>query len=556
MAFGNIRVGSVSVQSYQINNVGATGPVLRGAIQTNNTAGNNGNIIDGRLTGTGVTAANFGPISNNGSISESVTFTGLTAGALTGQAVAVVNNFDNVAEQLLTFTGAAYNPAAANIIPLSIPFGNFHVGDVVTPVALTITNTAPAGAFSEDLRAENITPSGAAQLTGPGAVNVLAGQGTTVVSASMSTVTAGAKTGALSMNLFSNATVNGVAIPGLSSLSLGNANVNISGTVYRLASALVPTPLNLGQFHVGSVASGSLVVSNTGAADGFTEQLLAQATAFSGDVTSNTGSASIAGGSNSGNALNALISTAASGAKAGIATINLTSLAGGSGLSNTNLGSASVSVTASVYSLAQMVINNPTINFGIVHVGDSITPVGVSITNTATNNAFSEKLNTAFGPATIGVVHNGGSINLLAPQANNNGNMTVAISTATKGVINGTAPVNAVSDGTGVNSLGQTNLPSQNVNVLGQVNDYADPVISKLLGSGAFSSTGVDTYLLDFGTVIVGDIVSADLRLLNDVINPADSLGGSWLTSGAAYSFSGFNTFNNLAPGGTIDPWA
>lgn len=56
MAFGNIHVGDAPTRVYQINNVGASGPSLRGAIQT---TVNGGNVTDARLSGTGVTAANF-----------------------------------------------------------------------------------------------------------------------------------------------------------------------------------------------------------------------------------------------------------------------------------------------------------------------------------------------------------------------------------------------------------------------------------------------------------------------------------------------------------------
>ena len=50
---------------------------------------------------------------NSGNLA--VTFSGTSAGPLMGQQVRIINNFDNVADQLLQFTGTAYryaNPSA------------------------------------------------------------------------------------------------------------------------------------------------------------------------------------------------------------------------------------------------------------------------------------------------------------------------------------------------------------------------------------------------------------------------------------------------------------
>ena len=58
LAIGNLRVGA-NTYTYNIANVGTTGPALRGAIQTNV---NGANISDARLSGNGVTAGNWGPL--------------------------------------------------------------------------------------------------------------------------------------------------------------------------------------------------------------------------------------------------------------------------------------------------------------------------------------------------------------------------------------------------------------------------------------------------------------------------------------------------------------
>ena len=72
---------------------------------------NGGNITDARLSGTGVTAANFGPIAPGATSGNlAVTFNATSAGPLTplsGQVVHVLNNFDNLTAQSLTITTAA-----------------------------------------------------------------------------------------------------------------------------------------------------------------------------------------------------------------------------------------------------------------------------------------------------------------------------------------------------------------------------------------------------------------------------------------------------------------
>ncbi len=59
MAFGNIHVGDVASRQFAIANTGTSGPALRGALQT---SVNGGNLTDARLSGSGVTAGNFGPV--------------------------------------------------------------------------------------------------------------------------------------------------------------------------------------------------------------------------------------------------------------------------------------------------------------------------------------------------------------------------------------------------------------------------------------------------------------------------------------------------------------
>ena len=237
--FGNVRVGDSSTESYAVNNVG-DGPVLRGAIQTDDTAGNGGGITDTRLSGSGVTAQNFGALDAGTASSDlEVTFDATSAGSLTGQQVAIVNNFDNVDNQLLTLSGNAFNAAVADVTPTTIDFGIVHVGDTLTAAQILVANQAAAGAFSEDLRADNLTISGDALLASgsPSQLLLDAGDSDDTIGVLFGTATAGSRSGSLSIDLTSTGEVDGNAIAGLGELSLGTEVIEILGQVNNFAEA-------------------------------------------------------------------------------------------------------------------------------------------------------------------------------------------------------------------------------------------------------------------------------------------------------------------------------
>ncbi|MEQ8849962.1 choice-of-anchor D domain-containing protein [Botrimarina sp.] len=239
--FGVTRVGEAVVRSYAVNNAGASGPVLRGAIQTDNTAGNGGSLSDSRLSGPGVTAANFGPLAPGESTgSLAVTFDAATAGALAGQQVAVVNNFDNVANQTIALSGAAYNAAVLGVAPTTIDLGILHVGDAVPGAAITLSNDAAAGAFSEDLRVENFAATGDAAIGAgsPTGVTLEAGAQTSSLLASIDTSTAGAKSGSITFDATSTGEVAGQGV-GLTPLALAGGQVMVSAQVNNYAAALL-----------------------------------------------------------------------------------------------------------------------------------------------------------------------------------------------------------------------------------------------------------------------------------------------------------------------------
>ena len=150
LALGNVHVGATNNGSFNINNTGSTGPVIRGAIQTTG------------IPGLGLTAQNFGPIALGGLATVDYSYTPGTAGALSGQTFNVVTNFDNVTAKTVTVTGTAYNLAAASVTPSPVTLANQRVGGSLAQ-ALTVANTAPVNAtYTETLAASFGTNTGSA----------------------------------------------------------------------------------------------------------------------------------------------------------------------------------------------------------------------------------------------------------------------------------------------------------------------------------------------------------------------------------------------------------
>lgn len=496
LTINNVRVGTTSYD-YQIANTGTTGPSLRGGIQT---SVNGGNISDGRLSGSGVTASNYntgGPGSNTGNLN--VTFTAATAGALapmTGQAVTLRSNFDNIADQRLNIVlgagAAAYNAASGNAAS-PVVVANQRVGGTNT-AGVAITNTAATGSFSEDLGATIGGTTGG--VTGSGSVSGLVAGATNngSMQVGVNTATAGAQSGTVVVNYQTLGTVNGVS----NGLGVAGANgpqvVNVTGNVYQAAAGAIQTPtFNFGTLQVGQNISQALTIRNTATGpSGFVEDLNATFGSSGNSQISGSGSLNgILAGTNStgaNGAMNVTVTGITAGALNSTIGVNYFSAGAVNGVSN-NLGllavgsenyavNGTIQAVGNVINQASPLINTPTVNLGNVRVGDSSPTGNVSVTNVATAPPQAALNATISGNAPITAT---GSFNLLAPGATNASSLQVGMNTASAGAVNGTATVNFVSDASNVGNCApncQLNIGSQNVNVTGGVYQVAQPTIA------------------------------------------------------------------------------
>lgn len=224
-------------------------------------------------------------------------------------------------------------------------------------------------------------------------------------------------------------------------------------------------------------------------------------------------------------------------------------------LSNISLGGSGTGsgqgVFLSIYNLAAgNVVSSTTVNFGTVLKNTSLSQA-LSITNTAPNNAYSEKLGTAFGAAT-GLASGSGSWSLLSAGGTSTA-LSVYLSSGSAGLASGSQVLNYTSDGAGSSGLSSVGAGSQTVNLSATI---LDPAVASF-GSGPSATT---TLSLDFFTVNEGDVVSplnfslynllqtagytADLALLS--ITPGVGNDAALTTNLA--------TFNSLAAG-SFNSW-
>ncbi|MCZ8174757.1 MAG: choice-of-anchor D domain-containing protein, partial [Burkholderiaceae bacterium] len=456
LALPTIRVGQGGISSsFTVLNAGSGSPSLRGAIVTTG-------ISNAGLSGSGVTAQNWGAIAQGGpGQSFTVSFDPAFGQALSGQVLQLVNNFDNVAGQTLTITGQAFNLAAASpATPNPVVLANQRVGGTLSQ-ALAISNTAPASGFSESLNA-TIAASGTA--TAGGSFSLLAaGATSTALFVGVDTATAGAKSGVATITLASD----GTGTSGFSPFALTAQTVDVSGSVYRLASAssVTPSPVVLANQRVGGTLSQALTFINTAAADGFSERLNATIAA-SGTATAGGSFSLLAAGATS-TALFVGIDTTTAGAKGGVATITLASDGTGtSGFSPFALTAQTVDVSGSVYRLASASAVTPSpVVLANQRVGGTLSQA-LTFINTAAADGFSERLNGSISAS--GTVTAGGSFSLLAAGATSTA-LFVGVDTATAGAKSGVATITLASDGTGTSGFSPLALTAQTVDVSGSV---------------------------------------------------------------------------------------
>jgi hypothetical protein len=428
--------------------------------------------------------------------------------------------------------------------PEPVAFGNHHVGDSVS-TALTLTNTAAANGFSEALDAALGSATGAASASGSFTSLAAGLTNSSSLIIGLNTATAGALTGTAVITENSD----GSGIDGFGQTSLGTQLVNVTGAVYAYAQATTANngTVTLVNTHVGQAATGSLTLTNSAAANGYSEALDAALGNASAGFSASGSFAGLAAGQNN-SALQVGYTSTTAGAYSGTASLSLVSDGTGiDGLGTTTLTGQSVTITGAAYAYAVGQVMGTTINLGIVHVGqaDSTT---LTLTNAAAANGYSEALDAAWASASSGVT-TGGAINFLGAGQFDTSSLSIGLATSASGAFSGTALLGLISDGTNIDGLGTTTLAGQTITISGTVDNYAQAAFQDP-GGPAIAGSGTQ-YAINLGSVAQGsaaDILA--LGVLNNATGLSDLLQGTISSAGGAgFTNAGFGAFSGFGAG-------
>ncbi len=236
VTLANQRVGGSNAQQRTVQNtapVGAFSEALNASFGGNTGAAtNNGgsvvNLIAGGANNTnlsvGVNTATAGAQSGTVTINYQTDGTGPNGNS----GLAAIS----AGSQVLNVSGNVYQVAVAQVVPTTLNFGMVHVGDVVGPQALSVSNTAPVTALNDVLTGSFGGASGPFTASGTLGAGVAAGTtNNTSLTATLSTAIAGVFNSTASVNLASHN-------PEMADLSLGTTNILLEATVNNFANPI------------------------------------------------------------------------------------------------------------------------------------------------------------------------------------------------------------------------------------------------------------------------------------------------------------------------------
>jgi hypothetical protein len=201
------------------------------------------------------------------------------------------------------------------------------------------------------------------------------------------------------------------------------------------------------------------------------------------------------GGSPKGSATSAAFTASAKTATAGTFTASqaLTLTSGDSANTSTvfNLtpayGNNPLSLTANIYTPAAATVT-PSVDFGIVHVGDPTPQKAISVTNSAPVTALNDVLTGGAGTATPSPPFSiSGNLGAGLPAGSTDkSSITAGLSTKNAGIFGGSATLSLTSHDSQLADAPVTTTP---IALAGQVNNYAQSAFLKTGGDGTFTQT-------------------------------------------------------------------
>ena len=359
VSLGNARVGDVSQQVLNLGNAAAAD----GFSESLNA---NFGATTGSASASGAISQLAADSSDNSSLTIGINTS--AAGAISGTATlnfqtdgtdgssglaAIANGSETV-----NVSGNVFRRAEADVTA-PVSFGNVRVGDV-SQQALDVGNAAAADGFSESLNASFGATTGS--VTANGSISQLAADSTdnSSLTIGINTGIAGTISGTATLNFQTDGTDGS---SGLAAIANGSETVNVSGTAFRPAEAVVTDEVDFGIVHVGdNLSAATIQIGNEATADQFSEDLIASNLVFTGDselsISSSNSFSVIAGETNE---VSVSIDTSSSGLRTGVFSLDLISTGEVSGdaivgLDQLSIGQATTNVSAQVNEFADAVL--------------------------------------------------------------------------------------------------------------------------------------------------------------------------------------------------------
>ena len=543
ISLGNQHVGGTLNAFLTLTNTAAAGSYSEGLDATFTAA-------TGSATGTGTASLIAAGASNSSSLS--VGLSPAAAGAATGtETLAFISDgtgtsglgTTSLGTQAVSITGTFYNLAAGKLAATTIAFGNHHVGDTVAAKAVSLTNSAPTGAFSEKLNAS--LTSGIIGVTAAGSITGLAAgaANATTLKLTDTATTAGSIAGKAALGLVSD----GTGIDGLGTTSLLGQTITVTGGNFALASGtLASTNLNLGIIHAATAATGALSLTNGAPIGGFGESLDAGLSGASAGLSTAGSITGLLAGATNSSVLQLTVTTATTGVYAGTANLGLVSDgAGTSGLGTTSLGTQAVNVTATVDNFALAALEDPsgpalsgtstseTLNLGSTLQGNAALTTTIGVLNAAT--ALADQLGGTLSSAGATAFTNSGlgTFALLSAGQDEHA-QTVSLATGTAGTFSETVTLSSY----GTNASGYLGaLTPETLTIIGTITPSVFHTYTLALGPNTI--TGADG---------LGDIFVASSGALNtrDKLTGGSGANSLVLNGAGLFDINAPSVFTNI----------
>jgi autotransporter-associated beta strand protein len=349
--------------------------------------------------------------------------------------------------QTLTLTGTIYRYAAGTLTSgTDIALGAIRQGEPAVQ-SLTVSNTAAADGYSDNLGVLFGSPSGALSVTADTTGVAAGGSGTAGTLAIPATI-AGPLAGSVAATLLS--------IPTASGLDTGHTfgqgqTISMSGTAYRYAAGTLTssTSMALGAIRQGVPAVQNLTVSNTAAADGYSDNLGVLFGTPSGALSVTADTTGVAAGG-SGAAATLTIPASSAGPLVGSVVATLLSIPTASGLDTGHtLGQGqTINISGTAYRYAAGTLASSTsMALGSQHLGASGGTLSgnVSVINTAAADGYSDNLGVLFGTPSGALSAYADPTGVAAGSSSAAGMISVNLNTAVLGLVSGSVATTLLS---------------------------------------------------------------------------------------------------------------